>query len=390
MLFPCGTTRLFRSLFHERSTSDDPAWAHLENPDRTGFCGIMSCSPVICNGFPDWFSVSGCCVDDNGPDGVTYDPVDSDVVGFESAADDENGCHSAIILEDDEHGAFPPNTLFRLKRVIEAGFWEAPGGIFPEQRLLIVTATYRAPRAGLSVVSGVGGKMCEPATSLQYGLRSAYIAGLDDILARPTLTLELELSRKITWTDWKGVKYNMKSEFDYVRAPASATSATPGTRDANNEGKTPDQFLEEANELIRKRRQALSQTDKGRLLPEQKYAYLTMEEVLAVRMYSGPAYQPINTFLRSIGQLRGDHRMRLAQDPESTFAATTAELCKAIRKLAAIVSPAKAMQPLARGRGARRAAKDILGTRSAGDDMRRRYGVHVHLSQPLHTRRIHG
>lgn len=174
-----------------------------------------------------------------------------------------------------------------------------------------------------------------------------------------------------------------------MRAPASATSATPGTRDANNEGKTPDQFLEEANELIRKRRQALSQTDKGRLLPE-KYAYLTMEEVLAVRMYSGPAYQPINTFLRSIGQLRGDHRMRLAQDPESTFAATTAELCKAIRKLAAIVSPAKAMQPLARGRGARRAAKDILGTRSAGDDMRRRYGVHVHLSQPLHTRRIHG
>ena len=227
LYFPCGTTRLFRSLFHERSTSDDPAWAHLENPDRTGFCGITSCSPVICNGFPDWFSVSGCCVDDNGPDGVTYDPVDSDVVGFESAADDENGCHSAIILEDDEHGAFPPNTLFRLKRVIEAGFWEAPGGIFPEQRLLIVTATYRAPRAGLSVVSGVGGKMCEPATSLQYGLRSAYIAGLDDILARPALTLEHELSRKITWTDWKGVKYNMKSRSSITCAHPPAPRVRP-------------------------------------------------------------------------------------------------------------------------------------------------------------------
>ena len=33
-----------------------------------------------------------------------------------------------------------------------------------------------------------------------------------------------------------------------------------------------------------------------------EFAYLTLEEVLAVRLYSGPAYQPINEFLRQIGQ----------------------------------------------------------------------------------------
>ena len=276
---------------------------------------------------------------------MTYDPVDSDVVGFESAADDENGCHSAIILEDDEHGAFPPNTLFRLKRVIEAGFWEAPGGIFPEQRLLIVTATYRAPRAGLSVVSGVGGKMCEPATSLQYGLRSAYIAGLDDILARPALTLEHELSRKITWTDWKGVKYNMKSRSSITCAHPPAPRVRPLAH---------AMLTTKVRRRISSWRRLTNSSESGvKHYPRQTKGDCcpsrNMEEVLAVRMYSGPAYQPINTFLRSIGQLRGDHRMRLAQDPESTFAATTAELCKAIRKLAAIVSPAEAMQPLARG-----------------------------------------
>ena len=48
-------------------------------------------------------------------------------------------------------------------------------------------------------------------------------------------------------------------------------------------------------------------------------AYLTLEEVLAVRLYSGPSYQPINRFLRQIGHLTGEHRRALARH---VFAAT--------------------------------------------------------------------
>ena len=45
---------------------------------------------------------------------------------FESLPDDEHGAHGAIMTTD-HSGDFPPNTLFRLKAVCEAGTWEAPG-----------------------------------------------------------------------------------------------------------------------------------------------------------------------------------------------------------------------------------------------------------------------
>ena len=46
-------------------------------------------------------------------------------------------------------GNFPPNTLYRLDRVREAGEWEAPGGTRVQRRLLMVRATYlSSPSAG--------------------------------------------------------------------------------------------------------------------------------------------------------------------------------------------------------------------------------------------------
>jgi hypothetical protein len=90
------------------------------------------------------------------------------VICFESAADDSNGVHAAIML-DTEHGVFPPNTLFRLKRIERLGEWEAPGGTFPRRRLLVVTATYRPPSAGLMRVGDTDGKLCAAAVTLSYG-----------------------------------------------------------------------------------------------------------------------------------------------------------------------------------------------------------------------------
>ena len=64
--------------------------------------------------------------------------------------------HAAVrILEG--KGAFPPNTLFRLKHVEPHGF-TAPNGVWVNQKLLVVSATFRAPRSA-SVSSGGGSKM---------------------------------------------------------------------------------------------------------------------------------------------------------------------------------------------------------------------------------------
>lgn len=194
---------------------------------------------------------------------------------------------------------FPPNTLFRLKEVRAAGQWEAPpasSGVYPNQRLLVCTATYQPPRAGLAAGGEGSGKMVGAAAMLSYGKRTAYVEGIDDLFAKPVLSMADEFARDDSWADWRGVSYTLKSEWKYVTGPASLREdCTPGRRDGNNHGKTVDQFVEQVNEWIQQRR-ALGH---GTKLP-LSYALLTREEVLAVRLYSGPAYQPINGFLRQV------------------------------------------------------------------------------------------
>ena len=271
-------------------------------------------------------------------------PQDSDIVCFESSADDEHGSHSAIVTSE-AAGDFPPNTLFRLKGVVDPGRWEAPGGCFPMQRLLVVTATYQPPRAGLAPQDSGGSKMCGSAITLTYNKRDSFLQGLDDLIAKPALTMENEFSRNDLWTDWKGAKYNGRTEWAYVNGPASTKpGCTPGTRDTENDGKTPQQFLDLANAYIAQRRQS----GNGSMLAEE-YAYLSLDEVLAVRLYSGPAYQPINTFLRQISSLTDAFRAQVAQHPGLTYAATVGHICRAIRKLAAVATPEEANAKLWRG-----------------------------------------
>ena len=126
-----------------------------------------------------------------------------------------------------------------------------------------------------------------------------------------------------------------------------------GVRDEKHAGRLPVDFQRLINDFIRARRlraqrpvaagaapgeiDARSGNDyEARLLmlPEHD-AYLTLEEVLAVRLYSGPAYQPINDFLRQIGRLSGTFRLEMARHPSLTFAATTALLCSASSELSA-------------------------------------------------------
>ena len=241
----------------------------------------------------------------------------------------------------------PPNTLFRLKEIVPAGEWEAPGGVFPNQRLLLVGATYMALDEGGDDAEGTGGsKLCAPVMTLQYGTRDSYIQGLDDVLAKPALTLAQEFERELSWTDWKGASYTLRNEWAYVCGAAVATPGmTAGFRDRLNDSKLVDDFVDTANAFIRERRAAAGGAT---LLPEQ-HAYLSVEEVLSVRLYSGPAYQPINNYLRQLANLTGEYRKRVAQHAALSFSATVGHLYSAIRKLAAVASAEELAAPLYRG-----------------------------------------
>ena len=159
---------------------------------QTGFRGLTSYLFVRASCRKENFSEAGFLARNRGREG--YTPVDSDVVCFVSSAADDVGHHEALMTAADL-GSFPPNTLYRLVEVIEAGGWLAPGGeVRPQRRLLVVKATY------LSMTSvaraGVESKMTSLPSTLQYSTRDAYIKGLDDILAKPALTMAQEFGRE--------------------------------------------------------------------------------------------------------------------------------------------------------------------------------------------------
>ena len=146
--------------------------------------------------------------------------------------------------------------------------------------------------------------MADLPVSLQYASRQAFVKGLDDIITRPLLTLEQEFTRDYAWTDYKGASYTLREEWEYVNGPAvPATDKTPGTRDKDNGGVTLQQFCDRINDHIAKRREELKAADPYAPMPSEANAFLTREEVLAVRLYSGPAYQVVNHFLRAIGSM---------------------------------------------------------------------------------------
>ena len=187
---------------------------------------------------------------------------------------------SAVLTYSDNTGCFPPNTLFRLKEVKAPGTWEAPGGVYPQQRLLVVTATYLVP----SKAQELGGsKLCASSSALSYGDRSAFAQGLDDLVGRPPLSMEQECTRPLSWKDWKGVEYTMWDAWKYVNGPAAvAFDCTPGTRDEGNAGKSPEDFVKDVNAFIASRRAA----GYGLHLSDA-FAWFTRDEVLGIRLYSG-------------------------------------------------------------------------------------------------------
>lgn len=353
--------RFYRNLEGYGSLAlDDTRWKTLEKPDNTGFKGLTAFSatrPIRCR---DNFEAQGWKAQVE--TGIYERVNDSDIVAFDNLPTSDLGFHHGIVSGDQLNAngtsansvIYPPFTLFRLRKVYKPGEWTAPDGLTPNCRLLVVTATYKFPEPAAACETQDTSKWCETAELLSYGSRSTFIRGLTDVLDRPTLTMFDEWNRPISWKDRRGIKYTCAEEWDYaINAAKMKEHCTPGIRDKNNDGKTPDKFLEEINKDIMEffvfHGDKITVDEDGKeVLAENKHALMNKEEVLSVRLYTGPGFQPINDFLRQIEKLSGPMRVAVAKSPAFSFSATISRLCHAIRKLAAI-SPPLQNQKLYRG-----------------------------------------
>ena len=72
------------------------------------------------------------------------------------------------------------------------------------------------------------------------------------VLDSPRFTMREEFERPIGWTDWRGQRYELQTEWWYVNGTAARRDGTtPGTtRDVNNEGMSPSDFMARANAFI--------------------------------------------------------------------------------------------------------------------------------------------
>ena len=223
-------------------------WIRIEKPDSNGFLGLTACALTRASCGPIFFTEQGFREYRPDREGAKrFVPHDCPIVCFESQPkenEEDEGITQAVVFHKDDssiRGAFPPNTLFRVQKVYKAGEWQVLGCkagegletqrmVKPQQKLIVVTATFLPPLndrmcvclpppAILSCICSsadsshvtrplhdghgccyrrdlrANSKMGVTAPMLIYGKRESFVLGLDDILAKPVLTLEQEFDR---------------------------------------------------------------------------------------------------------------------------------------------------------------------------------------------------
>ena len=149
-----------------------------------------------------------------------------------------------------------------------------------------------------------------------------------------------EWKRDDRWKDRHGAECSAAAEWAYVVSTVPGGNSRSGVeagtgvgkRDSGNEGMRPNHFLESANDFVR------TQAEKqGRTLNEE-YELLDLEELLAIRLFTGTGFVVINRFLRQLALLAPDYRRLVARQPGVTYSATCANLMGGIRKLARFTS----------------------------------------------------
>jgi hypothetical protein len=307
----------------------DPRWLRVLTPDETGYRGFTSNTPMWLRKADDQFYSPGGLKEWFGG----YYTTDSDVVCFESAAPEQGGkvLHSAVDIGSAQY-ALPPFTLLAVVKVEAAGQWEYLPGKRINQRLITVRPTFAPPveQGGYEPLGVEANKFATNRNFLSYGNSEDAQRGLAEITSDPPMTMQQEWARNDTWTNWKGKWYSGRSEYAYVTGTA-VTDLPPGkqsaSRDKGHEGWAPDRFLAEINSQLRA---SAKKVGKGEAVE------LTLNEMLAIRLYTGPGYQPLNVFMREVSKVGADWRRRLVRSHQFSYAATVKHLSDGLRKLVCV------------------------------------------------------
>jgi hypothetical protein len=362
----------------------DERWRTVDSiSDEHGFFGFTTYAPLKmrqpCDRF---FSSEGLRVKDpSKAQHEEYNPVDCPVVKFVSKMPTGGGSllHSALWVGGDDW-VLPPLTLLTVIKITrkEKGFNYLGKRI--HQKLITVMPTFMLPAhiSQRDTFETEPHRFASHRTFLTFGNLRDVVTSVEDIVAHPVLTMKQEwLDFDRHWTK-EGAEYSARIEWQYVDGRAKEGARTKqyvngaakegkvakenGTakegahahakfhrRDAKHGGMTVEDFMREANEYIKRERATLNDRQRAKTTEMYRPAHspdeqeqdvdekwlLTRDETLALRLYSGPAFQPINFFLREVGKLGSDWRQRISRLPEFTLAATTRHILDGMRKLAA-------------------------------------------------------
>ena len=176
-----------------------------------------------------------------------------------------------------------------------------------------------------------------------------YVRGVAEIVFARPLTMAEEWARDHRWTDWEGESFGGRREWDYVWSqPAVEGRGGIAGFDQGHGGWR----LADFRQLYVERVAAAGGGNE--LVP-------TLEEVAAARLYTGPAFEKLNGFMRLVGQVKERHwRARLAQLRGFTYSSTVHHLMNAIRKLTQIAALEQQQQEEAGGGGQAAAAAVTL------------------------------
>eukprot|EP01006_Ploeotia_vitrea_P060140 TRINITY_DN75367_c0_g1_i1.p1 TRINITY_DN75367_c0_g1~~TRINITY_DN75367_c0_g1_i1.p1 ORF type:complete len:662 (+),score=42.20 TRINITY_DN75367_c0_g1_i1:263-1987(+) len=313
--------------------------------DSVGFRGFMSWSAVVvhaqANGRHTWpieFKQDGLWRWNGSVKKMVHQP--GPIFCFHCDKQTDTGLHTGVpsqIRDDGEVTAhlFPPLTLF--KYLYTENNWKADNGVTVNQDLIHVAPSFKVPKGPVSRCSV--GKMVVDQTYLSYGTRRDYVRGLQDIISQPVLSMQQEWERDHKWTTYYAGRiadHSGKHEWDYVLNP---TKCAPGAaRDNGHDGFSIEKYRTIVNEHIAK------------VAPQDKrHIQLTYDEIIGLRLYTGPAYVMMNEFLREVSKLCGRWRKKLAQDPVYTYSATIGNVYTAIQKLAATMPHEKQTTKTFRG-----------------------------------------
>jgi hypothetical protein len=252
--------------------------------------------------------------------------INSPVVCIESEAPDGIYLKSAVHIGDDQY-MLPPFCLISVVKIEEPGEWEYLPGKCMNQRLITIRPTFLTPFVNEDVNSNATNKFVTARTFLSFGNSSDVRRGLQEITHESPLTMIQEWARNDKWTDWKGRSFMAWKEYQYATGVVPPSADSEALRDAGHHGWSLDTFSSKINAQVRENASRKGLAD---------VYELNAQEVIAIRLYTGPGFQPINEFLRETFKLSTSWRRKIAGDHTYTYAKTVCHLSDGLRKLARV------------------------------------------------------